>query len=326
MGKKIGIDLGISNTLIYIEGEEIVSQVSAVAVEEDSGKFLAAGNEAVSLCGRIPGAAHLEYPFRSGVDIHSESFVYYMRQMIATAGGGGLLGHTVLLCLPGSVPAEAEEDIYKELRRHGVRDVMLVSKIACAAAGAGISDDDRGVSMIVDLGGGETQAATFSLGRITHSSIIGTGGDALDASIAAYLAISKGLRVNFAEAERIKTAIGGVWKRDSEPDCTAFGVNVGDGLPNSCTVTGREIFGAISEPVKKIAVGIRSFYLSLTPTERCSIAKRGIILTGGGSCLFGMPELLGASLGEEVKVTAEPLATAALGFSKILGGEKAAKS
>ena len=326
MGKKIGIDLGTSNTLIYIEGEEIVSQVSAVAVEEDSGKFLAAGNEAVSLCGRIPGAAHLEYPFRSGVDIHSESFVYYMRQMIATAGGGGLLGHTVLLCLPGSVPAEAEEDIYKELRRHGVRDVMLVSKIACAAAGAGISDDDRGVSMIVDLGGGETQAATFSLGRKTHSSIIGTGGDALDASIAAYLAISKGLRVNFAEAERIKTAIGGVWKRDSEPDCTAFGVNVGDGLPNSCTVTGREIFGAISEPVKKIAVGIRSFYLSLTPTERCSIAKRGIILTGGGSCLFGMPELLGASLGEEVKVTAEPLATAALGFSKILGGEKAAKS
>ena len=154
MGKKIGIDLGTSNTLIYIEGEEIVSQVSAVAVEEDSGKFLAAGNEAVSLCGRIPGAAHLEYPFRSGVDIHSESFVYYMRQMIATAGGGGLLGHTVLLCLPGSVLAEAEEDIYKELRRHGVRDVMLVSKIACAAAGAGISDDDRGVSMIVDLGGG----------------------------------------------------------------------------------------------------------------------------------------------------------------------------
>ena len=132
--------------------------------------------------------------------------------------------------------------------------------------------------------------------------------------------------MNFAEAERIKTAIGGVWKRDSEPDCTAFGVNVGDGLPNSCTVTGREIFGAISEPVKKIAVGIRSFYLSLTPTERGSIAKRGIILTGGGSCLFGMPELLGASLGEEVKVTAEPLATAALGFSKILGGEKAAKS
>ena len=97
-------------------------------------------------------------------------------------------------------------------------------------------------------------------------------------------------------------------------------------LLNSCTVTGREIFGAISEPVKKIAVGIRSFYLSLTPTERGSIAKRGIILTGGGSCLFGMPELLGASLGEEVKVTAEPLATAALGFSKILGGEKAAKS
>ena len=76
MGKKIGIDLGTSNTLIYIEGEEIVSQVSAVAVEEDSGKFLAAGNEAVSLCGRIPGAAHLEYPFRSGVDIHSESLLY----------------------------------------------------------------------------------------------------------------------------------------------------------------------------------------------------------------------------------------------------------
>ena len=104
MGKKIGIDLGTSNTLIYIEGEEIVSQVSAVAVEEDSGKFLAAGNEAVSLCGRIPGAAHLEYPFRSGVDIHSESFVYYMRQMIARSyrtalparigsgrGGGGYI-------------------------------------------------------------------------------------------------------------------------------------------------------------------------------------------------------------------------------------------
>ena len=88
MGKKIGIDLGTSNTLIYIEGEDIVSQVSAVAVEEDSGKLLAAGNEAVSLCGRIPGAAHLEYPFRSGADIHSESFVYYMRRMLETAGKG----------------------------------------------------------------------------------------------------------------------------------------------------------------------------------------------------------------------------------------------
>ena len=101
-------------------------------------------------------------------------------------------------------------------------------------------------------------------------------------------------------------------------------MNVGDGLPNSCTVTGREIFGAISEPVKKIAVGIRSL-LSLTLHRALQHSQARIILTGGGSCLFGMPELLGASLGEEVKVTAEPLATAALGFSKILGGEKAAK-
>lgn len=318
MGKKIGIDLGTSNTLVYIEGGEIVSHVSAVAVDEDSGRLLAAGNEAVALCSRIPGGAHLEYPFRSGTDIQSDSFVYYMQRMISLTGKGGLIGHTLLLCLPGTQPEDAEEQVYRKLRHSGVRDVMIVSKIACAAAGAEIDSADRGVSMIVDIGGGETQAATFSMGKITHSTVIPTGGDALDTSIAAFLAISKGLRVNFSEAERIKTAIGGVWKRDSEPDCTAYGVNVGDGLPNSCTVTGKEIFAAISEPVKKIAVGLRSFYLSLSPVERSSIEKKGIILTGGGSRLFGIPQLLGAALGAELTVSNEPLATTALGFSKII--------
>ena len=318
MGKNIGIDLGSSTALMYLsQSGKIVKEPSVIATDGISGKILAAGNEAEILCGRIPGAAKMIYPFRAGINVESKYFTFFVAYMLKNAEIKGLFHPNLLFCMSADISEEDENRIYDIVRRLGVKDVMVIDKMVAAAVGCGIAPDRDDYNIIIDIGGAQSEIALISKGSCELTQRIKIGGDTLDAAIAGYIAEKHGLRINFHEAERIKIELGGVWKRDSILKSEVVGTNISDGLPNTAEISSKEIFAAIAPHVKQFAIAVRTFLKQLDVDKKAEIAVNGIMLTGGGSLLYGLPKLLEEVTALSVTVAKDPIASAAIGFERL---------
>ncbi len=318
MSKNIGIDLGSSTALMYLsQSGKIVKEPAVIAVDEVSGKILAAGSDAEILCGRIPGAAKIIYPFRAGIDVESRYFSFFIAYMLRNAEIKGLFHPNLIFCMSADISEDDENRIYDIVRRHGIKDVMVIDKIIAAAVGCGIAADCDDYNIIIDIGGSQSEIALISKGSCELSHKIKIGGDTLDAAIAGYIAEKRGLRINFREAERIKIELGGVWKRDSVLKSEVVGTNISDGLPNTAEISSKEIFAAIAPHVKQFAIAVRTFLNQLSEDKKAEIAVNGLMLTGGGSLLYGLPKLLEEVTALSVTVAKDPIASAAIGFERL---------
>lgn len=318
MAKNIGIDLGASTALMYLsENGRIIEEPAILAVSENGGEILAAGSQANALCGRIPGAAKIIHPFRSGTDPESEYFSYFIRYMIKKANVHVISRPDLLLCIDGEVSEQQEDAIFETVHRCGIRDIMVINKMTALMSGVCADMTPDEFYMLADIGGAETCILLIKNGSCVKTNRIKVGGDALDASIAGYIAEKHGIRINFSEAERIKNSLGGVWKRDSVLTDRVSGTNISDGLPNSAAVDSKEIFSAISASVKRIAIGMCDFIDELDDAEYSDIEKNGIILSGGGSLLYGFREFTEAVTEIPAVAAKDPVASTAIGFKRL---------
>ncbi len=318
MAKNIGIDLGASTALMYLsENGRIIEEPAILAVSENGDDILAAGSQAKALCGRIPGAAKIVYPFRSGTDPEHGYFLYFIRYMIKKSGVRGIFHPDLLLCIDGDVSESQEEVIFDTVHRCGIHDVMVINKMTAIMSGVCADMEPDQFYLLADVGGSETCILLIKDGSCVRTNRIRVGGDSLDASIAGYIAEKYGIRINFSEAERIKNSLGGVWKRDSVITDRVSGTNISDGLPNSVVVDSKEIFGAISPSVKRIAVGICDFIDDLSDAEYSDIEKNGIMLGGGGSLLYGFREFIEAVTEVPASLAKDPVALTAIGFKRL---------
>ena len=321
-GQDIGIDLGTATILIYIRGKGIVlREPTVVAIDKNTNKILAVGEEARSMIGRTPGNIVAIRPLKDGVisdyDI-TERLLKYFIAKISTNGFHRFFKPRIMVCVPSGVTEVEKRAVIEASQQAGARKTYLIEEPIAAAIGAGLDISKACGSMVVDIGGGTTDIAVISLGGTVISTSVKIAGDKFDDAIVRYLRKKYNIMIGERTAEEIKIAIGTVYPRPKELSIDVRGRNLISGLPKTIRVTSSEIMLALEEPVSSIAEAVHSV-LERTPPELASdIAERGIILTGGGSLIYGIDKLLQEKTGINVMVADDAVSCVALGTGKAL--------
>ncbi|WP_313756309.1 rod shape-determining protein [Tissierella sp.] len=318
--KDMGIDLGTANTLVYIKGRGIVArEPSVVAIQTNTKQVLAVGEEAKKMIGRTPGNIVAIRPLKDGViadfDVTKNMLKYFIRKATKKRT---FLQPRVVVCVPSGV-TEVEKRAVEEAAIHaGARDAYLIEEPMAAAIGAGLPVQEATGSMIVDIGGGTTEVAIISLGGIVTSKSIRVGGDELDESIVNFIKKEYSLMIGERTAEEVKITIGSADGNSEISTMEIRGRDMISGLPKTRSISSKEIYDAMKEPIHSILEAIKST-LEKTPPELASdVMEQGIMLTGGGALLEGLDRLIIEETGMPVHIAEEPLDCVAIGTGKAL--------
>ncbi|MCK5128605.1 MAG: rod shape-determining protein [Clostridiales bacterium] len=286
----IGIDLGTASVLVYVKGRGIVlREPSVVAVDERTGRTLAVGEEARRMLGRTPGTIKAIRPLRDGVisDYHvTETMLRYFLDKVV--GKKFFFKPRVVVCVPSGVTEVEKRSVIEATEDAGAREVDLIEEPIAAAIGAGIDISRPYGSMIVDIGGGTTDIAVISLNSTVVSSSIKLAGDKFDEAIIRYMRKKHNLLIGERTAEDLKINIGAAFPRKETIFMEVTGRNLVSGLPKTVNVGSDEMIEALDEPVQAVLEAVHDV-LERTPPEISSdIFDRGIVMTGGGSLLYGL--------------------------------------
>lgn len=315
--KDMGIDLGTANTLVYVKGRGIVArEPSVVAIQKDSNRVLAVGQQAKDMIGRTPGNIIAIRPLKDGViadfDVTQNMLKYFIRLAYKKRS---FLQPRVVVCIPSGVTGVEKKAVEDAAKEAGAREAYLIEEPMAAAIGAGLPVHEATGSMIVDIGGGTTEVAVISLGGIVTSRSIRVGGDELDKAIINYIKREYNLMIGERTAEKIKIVVGSA-DADNKEENTIMEIRGRDlvsGLPKNRSVSSLEIADAMKEPIVSIVDAIKST-LEKTPPELSSdIMEQGIVITGGGANLDGIDRLIYAETGMTVKIAENPLDCVAIG-------------
>ena len=304
LGLDIGIDLGTASVLVYIKGKGIVlKEPSVVAIDKNTNKLLEVGEEARRMLGRTPGNIVAIRPLRDGVisdyDITERMLKYFINKIC----GGRLLRlfkPRIMVCVPSGVTEVERRAVIDAAIQAGARKTYLIEEPIAAAIGAGIDISKACGSMIVDIGGGTTDIAVISLGGIVVSTSIKIAGDKFDEAIVRYMRKKYNIMVGERTAEEMKINIGTVYPRVQEVAMDVRGRNLISGLPKTLSVTSSEMMEAFEEPMSSIIEAVHSVLEKTPPELAADISDRGIVLTGGGSLVYGLDKLLQEKTGINV--------------------------
>ena len=309
--KDIGIDLGTANTLIYLRGRGIIIRepsVVAVNTHTDSAKYV--GKEAKEVIGRTPGSIVAVKPLKNGVIADFETTTIMLQEFIRKALRGKTFTKArVIICVPSGVTTVERRAVKEAVEQAGAKYVLIVEEAMAAAIGAGLPTLEPIGSMIVDIGGGTSEAAVISMGGIISSKSIRCGGDELDAAIINH--------IRKRTAEDIKIQIGSAFPMEREDAMEIKGRNLLNGLPETINITGSEVRDAMSEPLARIVDAIKYTLEQTPPDLSADIIDRGIILSGGGALLRGIDRLIHKETGMPVLVAEYPLDCVAEGTGKL---------
>ena len=321
----LSIDLGTANTLIYMPGQGIVlDEPSVVAIKEDrvrGGKAIAAvGVDAKLMLGRTPGNITAIRPLKDGVIADFAVTERMLRHFIEKVHESKFFRPSprILICVPcGSTQVERRA-IRESAAMAGAREVYLIEEPMSAAVGAGMPVDEACGSMVLDIGGGTSEVAVISLNGIVYSASVRIGGDRFDEAIVNYVRRNYGSLIGEATAETIKKEIGTAYPGSEMKEIQVIGRNLAEGVPRSFSLNSNEILEALNEPLAGI-VGSVKVALEQTPPELgADVAKRGIILTGGGALLTDIDRLISEETGLPVHIADDPLTCVARGGGLIL--------
>ncbi|HEY4494282.1 MAG TPA: rod shape-determining protein [Candidatus Paceibacterota bacterium] len=316
----IGIDLGTSNTLVYLKGHGIViNEPSVVAVNIKTNQILAVGTKAKEMLGRTPGHIKAVRPLVDGVisdfEVTEEMLSYLINK--ADKISKKLIRPRVIVGVPSGTTNVETRAVYDAARSAGAREVYLVEEPMAAAIGVRLPIKDPMGSMIIDIGGGTTDIAVISLGGIVKSKNLKIAGDRLNTDIITYMRDEFKILIGERTAEMVKIAIGSVLP-GPYMETEVHGRDLLTGLPRQVVVTDSDIREAISASVKALVEGVKDM-LETTPPEILSdIMHRGITLSGGGALLPGLDQLLQSVLKIPVYVVDDPLSAVARGTGVIL--------
>ena len=320
-GRDIGIDLGTATVLIFMKDKGVVLQEPAVvAVDQNSGKILAVGDDAKLMIGKTPGNVVAVRPLKDGV-IADYSMTEVMLRLFlkkVTRGFERIMRHRVMICVPSGATDVERRAVLEAALEVGAKEAYLIEEPMSAAIGAGLEIAEPNGNLIVDIGGGTTDVAVISLGGIVVSKSLRVGGDKFDEAIMRYARRQFNLAIGEQTAEDLKVKIGTCYPTGDELAVSIRGRDLIQGLPRQVTVTSTDVSKAIEESINMIVGGIREV-LELTPPELAAdIIERGIILTGGGALLRGLPELVTSQTEIETIVAEAPMECVVLGTGKTL--------
>lgn len=318
--KDIGIDLGTANTLVYLKGKGIVlREPSVVAIEANSKKVLAVGEEAKKMVGRTPGNIIAIRPLKDGViadfDITQSMLRHFLEKVLPKRA---IAKPRVVICVPAGVTNVERRAVEEAAYQAGATEVYIAEEPMAAAIGAGLPVGEPTGSMIVDIGGGTTDVAIISLEGIVTSKSLRVGGDEMDEAIINYIKKEYNLMIGERTAEEIKIQIGSAYPKDVEETMEVRGRDLVTGLPKTLKISSNEIMKALQEPVYAIIDAIKSTLEKTPPELAADIMDKGIMLTGGGALLDGLDKLVRQETGMPVQIAENPLDCVALGTGKIV--------
>lgn len=319
-GENIGIDLGTANVLVYMKGQGIViREPSVVAIDKDTNTILAVGEEARRMLGRTPGNIVATRPLREGVisdyEITAKMVKYFIEK---TIGKRSFVKPTIAVCVPSSVTEVERRAVEDATRQAGAKRVHIIEEPIAAAIGAGIDISRACGSMIVDIGGGTTDIAVISLGGTVVSTSLKMAGDNFDEAIIRYMRKKHNVLIGERSAEELKMQIGTAYERSVPVEMDIRGRNLITGLPKNITVSSDEMYEALLESVTAIVDAVHSVLEQTPPELAADISDRGIVMTGGGSLLWGLDKLIKSRTGINAFIAEDALSCVAIGTGRFI--------
>ncbi len=316
----MGIDLGTANTLIYVKGEGVVlCEPSVVAIEKDTNRVVAVGDEAKKMLGRTPGNIIAIRPMKDGVisdfEITEAMLKYFIKKVHRRRV---LVRPAIVIAIPSGITEVEKRAVRDSAERASARSVELIEEPKAAAVGVGLPVEEAAGNMIIDIGGGTTELAVISLGGLVYAKSIRIAGDEMDMAIIEHLKKTYNLMIGERTAEEIKIRIGSAYPLDDELTMDVRGRDLIAGLPKTITVTSEEIREALAEPIQAI-VDASKMTLENTPPELSSdLIDRGIVMAGGGALLRGIDKRIAEETGLPVHIADDPLTAVVLGTGHTL--------
>jgi rod shape-determining protein MreB and related proteins len=320
--RDLAVDLGTNNVLVYVQGRGIVlREPSVVAVSSRNGNILAVGEEARNMVGRTPGEILAVQPLRDGVIANFEMteamMAYFIRRALQRRSIIGFAPRAIV-CVPIEVTDVEKRAVEEATRKAGVREAYICEELMAAAIGAGLPVGEPYGSMVLDMGGGTSEAAVISFGGIVVARSIRHGGMKMDEAIAAYMKREHNVLIGDRTAEELKLNLGSAVEPKLNNTMLVKGRNLTNGLPVTLEVTARDVREALKDSLNNVIEMLRST-LEVTPPELSSdIMARGIVLTGGGALLQGLDMFVYRETGIPTLVAENPLDCVALGAGKML--------
>ncbi|MCQ2424348.1 MAG: rod shape-determining protein [Clostridia bacterium] len=319
MSRGIGIDLGTATVLVYVKGKGIVlKEPSVVAIDKNTGEILKVGTEAQKMLGRTPGNITAVRPLRDGVisqyDVTLKMIKYFIRQAL----GNSFFKPNVIICVPSGITEVEERAVVDAATQAGARHTYLVEEPVAAAIGAGIDISRPNGQMVVDIGGGTTDIAVISLGGVVVAESLKIAGHRFDEAIIRYVRKRYNVLIGERTAEEIKIRIGGAWQREEPRFIEVKGRCLQKGLPRVIRLSSTEMPEALEEPITQIIEAVCTVIERTPPELIGDILYNGIIMTGGGSLLYGLDRLIANVTGVKTKVADKAVSCVAIGTGKAL--------
>ena len=319
IGKDIGIDLGTASVLVYIKGKGVVlREPSVVAMDKNTGKLLKVGAEAEAMLGRTPGNIVAMRPLRDGVISDYDMTERMLKEFIKKTTTFSLFKPRLLICVPSGITEVEERAVIDAGIQAGARRAYLIEEPVAAAIGAGIDITKPDGHMIVDIGGGTADIAVISLGGVVESTSIKTAGDKFDEAVVKYVRRKHNVLIGDRTAEELKKTIGCVFPRPEEVSMEVKGRCLLTGLPRVFTVTSNEMIEAFEEVSGRILEAIHAVLERTPPELVADISTNGIVMTGGGSLVWGFDKLVESNTGIETHIADDAISCVAYGTGKCL--------
>ena len=323
--KTIGIDLGTANTLVYAKGRGIILlEPSVVAVEAKTKNVVAVGNEAKLMLGKTPGSIVAMHPLKDGVIAEFDGTATMLNYYFKKASGTTIFSHPrVIVCIPNGVTGVERRAVEDVSLAAGAGSVGLIDEPLAAAIGAGLRVEDVRGSMIIDIGGGTTEVAVLSLGRIVLARSVRTAGAELDEAIVSFIKRKYNVLIGETTAELLKKKIGSAHPAADRGAMEVRGRNLLSGLPAVVTIHSAEVREAMQNEVQQIVEIIRNTLENTPPELASDIYDTGIMLSGGGALLAGMDLLISRVTGIRTIVAKSPIDSVAIGIGRFIenGGD-----
>ncbi len=307
--RKLGIDLGTANTLVFVPGEGIVlNEPSVVAISELDNRVVAVGNEAKDMVGKTPDHIVAYRPMKDGVIADYRVTEAMLRYYIGKAlGKWNIIKPDVMVSVPAGVTSTERRAVIEAAIKAGAKNAYVVKEPILAAIGAGIPIYEPRGHMVIDIGGGTSDVAVISLGGIVASTSVKHAGNKIDQAIADYIKKTFNLAIGDKTAEEVKIAIGSAVPIEDELTYTIKGRDFLTGLPRSAEVKTNEIVRAIDGELREIIKAIKTVFQDTPPELASDIIDQGIIMTGGSSQLRNFPELIYRRTGVKARLADEAL-------------------
>lgn len=321
MQKSIGIDLGTANTLVYHKQKEeiVLNEPSVVALDKETKKVLAVGQEAKEMLGKTPDHIIAVRPLSEGViadyDITEAMIKYFIKKIF---GKMNFMLPEVMICVPIEVTGVEKRAVLEAAISAGAKRAYLIEEARAAALGSGIDISAPEGNMIVDIGGGSTDIAVISLGGTVVSTSIRTAGNNFDEDIIKYIKKTHNLLIGEKTAEQIKIQIGTALPLEEVELMTIKGRDLMTGLPKPIEITSAEVLEAIEDSLMEIVTSVKHVLEKTPPELAADIVDKGIVMAGGGSLIRNFPDLISKHTHLQVKLAADPLVSVVIGAGMAL--------